>query len=181
MSNNDIKKIIYSIQKMRDNDWQIIQSIRESYDPNSHAIIEPHFTLFSTKSNLQQVYLINGLHTISSMNKFNFTLSKASLMPPGLDHKSWYVFLVPEIGHDKFRELFSHICCGISMEGVNPLNFIPHLTIGSFKHKLDSINLINQINQSNIQLEGFIDEVLFADIFNNRLEIYHKMMLMSSG
>ncbi len=162
---------------MKKSEIAFLQNIREKNDLKGYTTIGPHFTIFSpTEKFTKHEFTTFFRKNLRGQKKISFNIHTAIFMPPLVNHKSWYVFLVPDKG-------FSGLCKLNRLAYQNNLRseldenfpFIPHITVGSSNDKINSIQLVNKINELGIRLSGEISRVSLVEIVNNEAKIFDEI------
>jgi 2'-5' RNA ligase len=173
------KMAVVAIPTMRNADWNFLQSLRKKHDAKGHAFIEPHFTLLSITKQFSKQELGEILRTIlMEIKKFHFFIRTAVLMPPLYEHKSWYAFLVPDQGFREFTNLHDKICTAqLHNKQDKNLSFTPHITVGAFQHKVDCLQLVDEINATKLELPGHIKKIVLIEEVNSSAYIFDRILL----
>ena len=121
---------------------EIIDAIREKFDPLS-SNVKPHITLvFPFESNISKIDLQNALvSSLEGIKCFNLKLEKIIKIDNNL---GMYLFLGVKDGTENIKELQNKLYNGI-LKDYKPKwlkegEFMPHMTIGSFTDKTDLNN-----------------------------------------
>jgi 2'-5' RNA ligase len=137
----------------------IIDEIREKYDPLAKNV-RPHVTLvFPFQSSIGKVDLQNNLlKSLEGVKCFNLTLEEIIK----IDNKfGLYLFLGVTEGTEKVKELYQKLNSGIvknyNSNWVNEGEFMPHMTIGNFEDR-------NTLN------DAYVDVCSIKDSFNTLVE-----------
>lgn len=173
------KTAVVAIPTMSDNDWNFLQSLRKKYDAKGYAFIEPHFTLLATNNQFSKQTLDKYLDADSIREKaFHFSIRTAIFMPPLFEHKSWYVFLIPDRGFSELSILHRSICkAGLQLEFYKKFPFIPHVTVGSFKNQADCLQVADDINKHTFELFGSIERISLLEENDGCAQIFKQIML----
>ena len=115
----------------------IIDKIREKYDPLANNV-RPHITLvFPFESDISKVALQNNLlKSLEGVKCFNLTLEEIIK----IDNKfGLYLFLGVSEGTERVKELYQKLNSGIvkiyNSNWLNEGEFMPHMTIGNFEDR----------------------------------------------
>lgn len=177
MTTIDNTKKIVAIPTMPQADWQFIQNLRQAHDPKGYEFIEPHFTLLSCTAKLTTMQFSALLKADLTLQKsIQFVLRAAIVMPPLNGHQAWYAFLMPEQGLSDLVCLHHQLSQGILFDRLDEqYTFIPHMTIGRFSNKQDCVQLVNELNATNIELSGCIEQLTLVATSNDRAQIFNKI------
>lgn len=144
--NSDIKKRSIMIFP-RFKNINIIDEIREKYDPLSNNV-RPHITLvFPFESNISKVDLQNSLiTTLQGVKSFNLMLEEIIIIDNNL---GLYLFLGVKDGTEKIKELHNKLYDGMlksyKPKWLNEGAFMPHMTIGNFADRTDLNNAYQDV------------------------------------
>jgi len=145
MSLNSKKRCIMIFPQFKN--IEIINAIREKYDPLS-SNVSPHVTLvFPFESNISKIDLQNALvSSLEGIKCFNLKLEKIIKIDNNL---GMYLFLGVKDGTENIKELQNKLYNGI-LKDYKPKwlkegEFMPHMTIGSFTDKTDLNNAYEDV------------------------------------
>ncbi|MCM1991871.1 2'-5' RNA ligase family protein [Oceanirhabdus seepicola] len=117
----------------------IIDEIREKYDPLANHV-RPHITLvFTFESNLTSIELKEHLEKeLIGISSFRLSMDNIIRMDNPL---GMYLFLVLKEGIEDIKKLSSKLYTGIlepyKPEWLNDKTFLPHMTLGNFTSRDD--------------------------------------------
>ena len=174
------KMIAIAVPTMADTDWNFVQALRQEGDAKGYQTLVPHFTIFTTVSNVSQ-HTFSQLLTqhFSTYKKFSFALRTALFMPPLNNHKSWYAFLVPDEGFSQLSLLHRELTqSDLRCELAETFPYIPHITVGSFADKAHCIQFVNKINDRAFSLLGCIDKIILAESIDNTVHVFDEIKLI---
>ena len=154
-----------AVPVMQDSDWHYVQNLREQYDPNGYAFVEPHFTMVSLSNKFSKTAFTEILAAqLAQQAKISFCLRTAIFMPPLNGHQSWYTFLMPDEGFSGLNRLHSRIHQGpLQQTLAENFPFIPHLTVGKFTNRVECLRLVKVINKAQLELSGWITKILLVE------------------
>ncbi len=145
-------------------DAEHILSARRIGDFKSVSLIAPHITLSCAR--LTRV----NLDTIE-MNPFTATFERAHVQPPSDVHRSWYAFLAPIHGCQSLQVLRQRLNISANHE------FIPHITIGSFRSKWECQAFVETYNRSAYPINANITKVSVVEVQSDALVIRKEVPL----
>ncbi|MBM7834893.1 2'-5' RNA ligase family protein [Clostridium sardiniense] len=147
----------------------IIDEIRERYDPLAKHV-RPHITLvFTFESNLTSIELKKHLKKVLSGTRcFRLTLQEIIKIDNAL---GMYLFLDIKQGNKEIKKLNEKLYTGIleayKPEWLNEKTFMPHMTIGSFTSR-ESLNKAFKDSESiKKSFETIVDKVSVEIIDEN--------------
>ncbi|MFZ1821835.1 MAG: 2'-5' RNA ligase family protein, partial [Acidimicrobiia bacterium] len=95
---------------------------------------------------------------IRGFKSFRITLDSAVIIEDN-SKTHFHVFLVPSAGFNEINELHERLYQGeMKSELRHDIPFVPHITVGSGSRE-DMAALVNKINESNISINGNVDQV----------------------
>lgn len=174
---NNNKQTLFAIPEFNNNGLEIIQSIREKYDPKGFKTLQPHFTLVFSHIFDKNKFKQFMRHALNEIKLIPFTLNLALLVPPQAEHKSWYTFLVPEKGFSAITKVVYHLAKIDKKYILFPEPYIPHITVGSFETKEHCEKLTHDLNKNAIHITGQIKKFILTEAKNNNLEIHDEIYL----
>lgn len=140
---------------------QVIESIREKYDPLA-GFIPPHLTLvFPFDSDLSTEELrLHIARALAGAKSFRVRLNGFSG-----DFRDGYLFLNVKTGNDPIIELHDRLYTGILQQFLfRRLQYCPHLTVGKVEQPENFKKALEEIDSINEQFEGVIDQVCIDNI-----------------
>jgi len=160
----------------KDDQW--IQEFREENDELYHNLMEPHFTLVFPVFNLRPETLIEEIKRRSADHrKIDFTL-RCSIMEKDAFTPYWHVYLVPDEGYSQIVKLHDNLYSGKLAEELRlDLPFIPHIGIANSVEKWTCKELVDQVNNSDLVIEGIINEIDVVEYHEEKVETLEKIHL----
>jgi len=140
---------------------QIIESIREKYDPLA-GFIAPHLTLvFPFDSDLSSEELrLHVEHALAGVKPFRVRLNGFSG-----DFRDGYLFLNVKTGNDEIIELHDRLYTGILQQFLfRRLQYCPHLTVGKVEQPDNFEQAMEELDSIDVLFESVIDQVCIDNI-----------------
>jgi hypothetical protein len=164
--------------QISEKDYQWIQEFREENDELYHGVMEPHFTLVFQVFNQRPETLIEEIKRRSADHrKIDFTL-RCSIMEKDAFTPYWHVYLVPDEGYSHIVKLHDNLYSGKLAEELRlDLPFIPHIGIANSVEKWTCKELVDQINNSDLAIEGVINEIDVVEYHEEKVETLEKIYL----
>lgn len=159
--------LVLAYPNISETDYQFIQDYRKKYDPKYFSIVEPHFTIVFSTSNLTENEFIAEVEKQSQgIKKFDFKIRCATTNQD--DSKDFYhEFLVPDEGYSNIVKLHDKLYSGIFFDNLRfDIDFIPHIGIGNDEDVFVCKKRIDELNAKDLLVEGsvqVIDIVKYAD------------------
>jgi 2'-5' RNA ligase superfamily len=177
----DEKKVCYLVLaypklNMIDKKW--INDLREKFDKLYYHVVNEHFTLVFATLYPNEIDFINEIKEQSKLlEKFSFSI-RSSIMNNDKLSEYFYAFLVPDQGFSNIVKIHQKLYSGkINHTLLIDVDFVPHIGVGSFTDKFECKKLVNEINNSNIEINGKIDELDIIKYVNNKVETIDKIIL----
>ncbi len=154
------------------NNLEIINKIREKYDPLANHVA-PHITLvFPFESDIEKFDLENHISSvIKDISPFEIILK--GITP--VNYFGLYLFLNIEKGIENIIDLHKRLYTGILKDyypsWLNEGSFSPHITVGSFKNKEDYEIAINNTKNINDTFRTIVTEITVEIIDENENSI----------
>ena len=165
------KRCIMIFPEFRNMD--IINSIREKYDPLAN-FVRPHITLvFPFESALEKEVLENHIRlALRGTECFNLKLEEIIKVDNSL---GFYLFLSIKEGEEKIKELSSKLYKGMlssyKPDWLNNLTFMPHMTIGSFSSKEELNEAYEAVGQVKYNFSTLVEKISVEVIDENEYSI----------
>lgn len=159
--------LVLAYPNISETDYQFIQDYRKKYDPKYFSIVEPHFTIVFSTSNLTENEFIAEVEKQSQgIKKFDFKIRCATTNQD--DSKDFYhEFLVPDEGYSNIVKLHDKLYSGIFFDNLRfDIDFIPHIGIGNDEDVFVCKKRIDELNAKDLLIEGSVqvlDIVKYAD------------------
>lgn len=159
-------------------DYNWIQEFREENDELNYGVMEPHFTLVFPVFNQRPETFIEEIKSRSAdHNKIGFAL-RCAVMDKDAFTPYWHVYLVPDEGYSKIIKLHDNLYSGKLTDELRlDLPFIPHIEIANSIEKWKCKELVDQINNSNLEIKGSILELDVVEYHEERVETIEKIKL----
>jgi 2''-5'' RNA ligase len=147
---------------------QIIDKIREQYDPLANHV-RPHITLvFPFDSDIQTMELREHIsYVLAEIRPFEIILNR--ITPTNNFGK--YLFLNIQKGNDEIIELHKRLYTGILQnyypEWLKGRIFLPHMTVGSFDNEEDFEEAINETRDIVDSFKTTVNEISVEIIDEN--------------
>lgn len=161
--------LAYPILNKQDYNW--INEIRRKFDKLYYNVVDSHFTLvFPTLYPNEKDFIEEMKNQSNTFKKFSFSI-KSSIMNNDSLSDYYYSLLVPDEGFSQIVKIHQKLYSGkINKTLLLDVDFIPHIGIGSFTDKFECIKLVNEINDSNIEINGQIEKLDIIKYVNNKVE-----------
>lgn len=165
---NDIKKRCIMIFPEFEN-INIINAIRETYDPFVNNV-RPHITLvFPFESNIKEYQLRNWMNEALKGTKC-FHVELEGVIKISSD-SSLYLCLQVKKGKEEIKEIHSRLYDGILKEykpqWLNQVEFIPHMTVGKFSSEEELNNAYEKIGNLKEKFYSKVDKVSVEIVVKN--------------
>jgi len=159
-------------------DYQWIQEFREENDELYYRVMEPHFTLvFPVFNQRPETFIEEIKRRAADHKKIDFTL-RCAVIDKDAFTPYWHVFLVPDEGYSHLIKLHDNLYSGKLADELRlSLPFIPHIVIGNSVEKWTCKELVDQINYSNMEITGTIEELDVVEYHEERVETLEKIKL----
>lgn len=147
----------------------IIDDIREKYDPLANHV-RPHITLvFPFESNFKSIELKEHLEkTLTGIKPFRLTMDEIVKMDNPL---GMYLFLVLKEGTEDIKKLSSKLYTGIlkpyKPEWLSEETFLPHMTIGNFTSRDELDKAFKEVSGIKETFTTMVDKVSIEIIDEN--------------
>lgn len=158
-------------------DFKVIQSIRKRHDPKYYDVVDPHITLVFSTDKVNADELVQHVRNkLSGTKSFNLKFDSAKLIED--DSKEFYhAFLIPSRGFDEINDVHDILYTGVlDSELRRDIPFIPHLGIGTGT-KDEMKKLVNELNDSQIKINGTAEEITIVQYDGNKVSIYFSVPL----
>ncbi len=173
-----VSNLVLAYPKLRNEDYDWIQSIRKSNDSRYYNVVKPHFTIVFPFFN----YGINELQThieniCAEIETIQFSIRAAIIVK---DSFSDYtdVFLIPDEGNSQIIKLHNKLYTGIIEKELRlDIPFIPHIGIGASEEPEEAKILSDNLNRQNICIEGKISELDFVEYLYPKVSLIKKYTL----
>lgn len=143
------------------NNMDIIQGLREKYDPLAHYI-PPHITIvFPFESDISTEELtVHFDKVLKGIKKFNVQLNGFTG-----DYREGYLFLNVKKGNDNIIELHDRLYCEILKPFLfNKVTYCPHLTVGRLQQQVDFDKALDELSYYSNIFETVIDKIYIESI-----------------
>ena len=160
-------------------DYQFIQDYRKKYDPKYFSLVEPHFTIVFSTSNLSEDEFVTEVEKqAQGISKFGFKIRCATINQD--DSKDFYhEFLVPDEGYSNIVKLHDKLYSGIFFDNLRfDIDFIPHIGIGNAEDVLVSKKRIDELNAKDLLIEGSVQVLDIVKYDNNQISPVKKLTLI---
>jgi 2'-5' RNA ligase len=151
----------------------IIDEIREKYDPLAYNV-RPHITLvFTFESSLTTIELKEHLEKVlTEISPFKLTMGDVMKIDNSL---GMYLFLVLTEGNEDAKKLSSKLYTGIlepyKPEWLNDKTFLPHMTIGNFTSRDDLNKAFEDVSTIKESFSTMVNKVSVEIIDENENSI----------
>lgn len=159
-------------------DYHWIQEFREENDELNYKVMEPHFTLVFPVFNQRPETFIEEIKSRASDHKTIKFALRCAIMDKDAFTPYWHVYMVPDEGYSQIIKLHDNLYSGKLAEELRlELPFIPHIGIANSVEKWTCKELVDQINYSNMEIEGVIDEIDVVEYHDEKVETLEKIKL----
>ena len=160
-------------------DYQWIQEFREENDELYHGRMEPHFTLvFPVFNQSPETFIEEIKRSATDHHRIEFAI-RCAVMEKDAFTPYWPVLLVPDEGYSHILKLHDQLYSGkLADELRMDLPFIPHIGIGNSIEKWTCKELVDQINYSNLEIKGTINEINVVEYHEERVETIENIKLV---
>ena len=157
-----MKYVVLAYPNLTKNDYQWIQSIRKKHDIQ-YSAVKPHFTIVFPTEKLKESDFTKQINSRPSKStSIDFTLTKA-VVTENIYPKCYQVHLVASNQISGLIDLYNNFYNGLlSEEKRSDIIYIPHITIASNESSNLMLDLASTINKNGININGSIDNVVFA-------------------
>jgi len=164
--------------QISDEDYQWIQEFREENDELYHGRIEPHFTLvFPVFNQRPETFIEEIKRRAADHQRIEFAI-RCAVMEKDAFTPYWHVLLVPDEGYSCILKLHDQLYSGkLADELRMDLPFIPHIGIGNSIEKWTCKELVDQINYSNLEIKGSINDINVVEYHEERVETIEQIKL----
>lgn len=164
--------------KISQKDYQWIQEFREENDELNHGVMEPHFTLVFPVFNQRPETFIEEIKSrAADHSNIDFAL-RCAIMDKDAFTPYWHVYLVPDEGYSQIIKLHDNLYSGKLADELRlDLPFIPHVGIANSVEKWTCKELVDQINYSDMEIKGTIQEIDVVEYHEERVETMEKIKL----
>lgn len=153
----------------------IIEEIRDKYDPLSNCV-RPHITLvFPFESNISSIELGEHIkNTLASCTPFDLTMQGFSA---SVEPFSNYLFLNVIDGMEDLSQLSKDLYTGILEKYQSNLykeSYCPHMTVGNLAKTVDYQSILSEIQNIKIQFKAHINCVnveIISDDESSKIEM----------
>jgi len=159
-------------------DYQWIQEFREENDELYHGRMEPHFTLvFPVFNQRPETFIEEIKRRAADHQRIEFAI-RCAVMEKDAFTPYWHVLLVPDEGYSCILKLHDQLYSGkLADELRMDLPFIPHIGIGNSIEKWTCKELVDQINYSNLEIKGSINDINVVEYHEERVETIEQIKL----
>ena len=139
-------------------DYQWIQAIRATHDPQYYKIIAPHFTLvFPVETLAQERFVAHIKQQTRCVHSFRFVLRCAVLNKDAFTADT-QVFLAPDEGYSQFVKLHDRLYLGPLATALRlDLPFIPHMGVARAGDPHACKCIAETVNAQDCAIEGRVN------------------------
>jgi hypothetical protein len=168
--------LVVAFPELSDKDRLWIENFREKYDKLFYKIIEPHFTLVFPTFKISVPEFTNEIRNLSRrIKRFEFIL-KSAMMNNDLLSDYYHIFLIPDKGNSNIVKAHDILYSGILKKTrKTEIDFVSHLGIGNTKNPEECIKIVENINNSDISIKGYIKELTIISYGDRKIEIIEKI------
>ena len=171
--------IVLAYPNISESDYQFIQDYRKKYDPKYFSLVEPHFTIVFSTSNLSEdEFVVEVEKQTQGISKFDFKIRCATINQD--DSKDFYhEFLVPDEGYSNIVKLHDKLYSDIFLDNLRfDIDFVPHIGIGNSEDVLVSKRRIDELNAKDLLIEGTVQVLDIVKYENNQISTVKKVTLI---
>jgi 2'-5' RNA ligase len=157
-----MSNVLLAYPTLAQQDFEWIQAIRHTQDRLFEAV-EPHFTIVFPTEKLSAAELTDHTEsTTRGQSRIVFALTNALVVEE--DSKALFrAFLVPSIGRQEITALHDLMYTGaLATELRLDLPFIPHISIATNKHRGIVQQIVEDINNQAININGVIEALMVS-------------------
>ena len=170
--------LVLGYPKISEKDQKWINEYRKKYDELYYNVVDTHFTIVFPTFNISKSDFINEVKKQSeNIYKIKFKI-KCSVIDKNSFNEYWHTFLVPDEGFSEIIRLHDKLYSDKLFETMRiDLHFIPHIGITSLKDSIQTWKIIQEINQSNINIIGKIENLDIVNYEDNKVTTLEKIIL----
>jgi len=171
---------VLSYPNLERRDFEWIQSLRAKHEKLAYALVKPHITLvFPTDAMAEDEYLNHVRGVISHTPPVSFAI-RCAVMRHSPANDRWNVFLVPDEGYSSIVKLHDRLYTGpLAGELRLDVPFIPHITVASRRAAEICQDLVAEINEEGICIEGSLNTVDIVSYQSHGLTTMEKIDLFA--
>lgn len=153
-----MQRLVIAYPNLPLDDYNWIQSVRESHDPKYFDVVAPHVTLVFGTQKLSVSELTDHVHEIvADTQAINLRFDTAQVVEDD-SGTYFHAFLVPSQGHNQIIQLHDALYTGpLQSELRHDIPFIPHIGIGTSAARSDMTALAADIIAQRIAIKATID------------------------
>lgn len=171
--------LVLAYPEITKEDYQFIQDYRKKNDPKYFSLVEPHFTIvFSTSNILEQDFIDEVGKQSKGISKFSFIIKCATISQD--DSGDFYhEFLVPDEGYSNIVKLHDKLYSDKFYNNIRfDIDFIPHIGIGNSEDVHVCKKRIDQLNSQDLLIKGMVQVLDIVKYENNKITTIKKIELI---
>lgn len=162
---------VIAYPKLDKSNYQFIQEFRKLNDPLLYTVVEPHISLvFPVTGMFEDDFTTEIIKQSQGFKRFSFTIRCAVVNKDSfLDYS--HTLLVPDEGFSHIIKLHDKLYDGtLIKERCLDIDYIPHIGIGTSKDIQQCKLMADKLNDSQLEIKGWINEITIVRFENNKIE-----------
>ncbi len=171
--------LVIAYPELSDKDIKWIDSFRKKHDHLFYGVVEPHFTIvFPTFGIGYDDFVREIIDKTKDVKGFDFCLRCAMINNDRLSEYN-HIFLSPDEGNSAIVKLHDKLYSGILRKTLRlDVDFYSHIVIGSYTDPEKCKVLIDEINNSSINICGRISSIDIIGFGDGKVTNLHKIELL---
>jgi len=159
----------------------LIEGFRSVHDARQHSIVGAHFTMaFGCAAVELDVYTSHVANVAASSPPIAFSCKYAMLGADDEDDTA-YVFLVPDQGYSEISLLHDRLYTGPLQANLRlDLPYIPHITIGSLRSRIEAKALCDELNHQGLSIDGRLNTLSVGAIERAKFSTFSEHALAAA-
>ncbi len=171
--------LVVAYPDLSDKDKEWIDSFRKKHSHLFYGVVEPHFTIvFPTFGISYDEFLKEVIDKTKDVKGFDFCIRCAMNNNDRLSEYN-HIFLSPDEGNSEIVKLHDKLYSGILRKTLRlDIDFYSHIAIGSYTDPEKCKALIDEINNSSINICGRISSIDIISYGDGKVKNLHKIELL---